>query len=154
MKKSFISSVLSVVATVVLTFAVTAVVTTSTASARCADVGKPYTTTLEYGGAVIVTEAPDSGTCKNNNVYNGTFRSNVAGWRASVWIQNNGAWTAYAGGYNTNPHGYNFSDNNSHVYMMLCADNGGAVRCGYGPNVAIGTYPNFPATYLTTNQGF
>jgi hypothetical protein len=149
-KSAFILGVI-----LVFLFAMTAVVTPFRAEARCANQNDPKTTTLEWGGVVRVVEVPETSTCNGNNTYSASVRSTVAGWRASVWIQNNGNWVRYGdAGYTTNPSWYSYHDDNSHSYFMLCADNGMNVGCGYGTAVAFGTYGSWPSNYIVVNQGF
>lgn len=70
------------------------------AQARCVWILVPQTGTLNHLGTNYVTETPVTNTCQNNRYYSSDFESNVIGWRASVWIQNDGAWTGHFGGRN------------------------------------------------------
>ena len=120
------------------------------AEARCAGSGNPATSNLVINGAAWATETPVSGTCNNNGTYQGTFRSNVAGWRASVYIQNNGNWVVWYGGYNTTVYSYEYSDGNSNSLIHLCIDNGSTWYCGWGNQVTA----YYSHTYYGVNTGF
>jgi hypothetical protein len=156
----------AIIGTVVLLTSVVFVVQATTgagvASARCAGVNNPTTSTLAPNGIIYVSETPATGTCNNNNIYAATFRSHFDGWRASVWIQNGGIWTPYFGGYNTVSVNYRYTDDNSHSYMSLCLDNfaqngatGTYVYCGWGGTYDFRTDAYFDVTYAYgVNYGF
>lgn len=123
------------------------------AQARCVWILAPQTGTLNHLGTNYVTETPVTNTCQNNSYYSSDFRSNVAGWRASVWIQNDGAWTGHYGGRNLASVHMEYYDANSHSLMVLCADDGTWWICGYGTNTTASTGgPNFSINVL--NAGF
>ena len=126
------------------------VMLSGTAEARCAGVNHEVTSTLEVNGTTFVLERPISGTCNNNNLYQGLFTSTRTGWRASVWIQNGGIWTGYLGGYDRQVYSYAYRDDNSHSYMSLCLDNGSTYYCGWGQNWVLG----FSHAYYGVNYGF
>ncbi len=124
----------------------------STAQARCNGNRNPVTSHLVVSGTVYVTEVPAAGSCNANNTYQGYFRSSFNGWRASAWIQNNGSWTGWYGGFNTNWYYYSYQDNNSNSYIHLCLDNGSYYYCGWGSNWSGNFYPNH--THYGLNHGF
>lgn len=120
------------------------------AEARCAGAGNRVTSTLEPG-SVWVSEVPEVGTCNNNNTYQGVFRAHISGWRASVWIQNNGVWSGWVGGYDTGWYAYSYHDDNSHSLIHLCMNSGsGTWWCGWGGN-AVNTLSH---AFYGVNHGF
>ncbi|WP_026269759.1 hypothetical protein [Salinispora arenicola] len=127
----------------------------SAAQARCAGVGTSITSTLNIGSAVAVRETPVAGTCNDNNYYQGTFQSNYAGWRASVWFERDG-WQSRFGPYGTAVQYYSYSDTSTPVpgatAMHFCLDNGVTWYCGWGNNyiIAAGVTHNFTGL----NHGF
>jgi hypothetical protein len=131
-------------------FLVQSAILPGVAEARCAGVHNPITSTLEPGGVTYVSETPDTGTCNNNNTYQAFFRSHFAGWRATVWIQNNNVWSGWGGNYNTSWYYYSYGDNNSHSLIHLCLDNGSQWYCGWGRSYA----PFFTHAYNGVNHGF
>lgn len=125
------------------------------AEARCAGVNQPVTSTLAPNGITYVSETPVSGTCNDNGLYQATFKSYYAGWRAVVWIQNGGVWTAHWGGFDTATYSYNYTDPNSHSYISLCLDDGhGTTYCGWGTNYIYSSNGAYDLTYFGVNQGF
>lgn len=120
--------------------------------ARCNGSGNPITSHLIVNGTVYVTEVPVGGSCNGNNAYQGHFRSSYNGWRASVWIQNNGSWKGWFGARDTNWHYYSYHDNNSNSFIHLCLDNGWYYYCGWGSNWRGGSFVDH--TYYGTNRGF
>jgi hypothetical protein len=67
-----------------------------------------------------VTENPVNGTCDGNDFYASDFSSDTNGWRASPHIQNNGLWSSWYGGYDTNTYHMEYRDNNSNP-LITCA---------------------------------
>lgn len=122
-----------------------------TAQPRCIGSSRA-TSTLVVRNLEYVIEQPRVGTCNGNNAYTADFRSLYAGWRASVWIQNNGAWTPFFGGFNTAWNPYSYNDNNSNSAIHLCLDNGSTVYCGWGANWIMGNH--YSHAYYGTNYGF
>ena len=103
------------------------------ASAQCAGLNTNRTFDLVIGGTQMAWERADPGTCNNNNGYGGTFRSNVNGVRASVWmLQTNGIWVGYYGDFNTVVKSYGFTDNDSNARLHLCVDTIASWTCGVG----------------------
>lgn len=112
-------------------------VSPSAAQARCKGEGSGVTSTLnEPNGDVAMYEQAISGTCNRNNVYSFRFRSNVEGWRATVFMYVRGGWQERNGGYDQSWHNASFSDSNSFASMYYCIDNGDAsnIYCGVGDN--------------------
>jgi hypothetical protein len=107
--------------------------------ARCNGYADRKNSTLDVNGSVYVQETPHQGTCDGNNTYTADLRSMFNGWRATVWIQNNGVWAFAATGYNTVPITYSYRDDNSHSEMHFCLDNGATFICGWGPSYVVGT---------------
>lgn len=124
----------------------------STAEARCNGAGGRTTSTLVVDSTVYVTEVPVEGTCNGNDYYQASFRSNHSGWRASVWIYNDGTWKGYYGGFGTNWHSYEYRDDNSHSYIHLCLDDGSRVFCGWGNSWSFGN--NISHANYGVNHGF
>ena len=126
-----------------------------TAHARCNGAGNEITSTLIIGGATAVSETPFAGTCQGNHYYQSNIRSHYAGWRASVWLDNNG-WVGHFGPYGTAWEYFDFNDGASPVpgsaAMHFCLDNGSTWYCGWGSNYNVGTGVNH-AIY-GTNSGF
>jgi hypothetical protein len=106
-------------------FLVQAVTGPGVANAACAGVGNEAVLSLFSGSQLLINERANPGTCNNNDLYGGSFRNETGNsqWRAVVWVQNGGVWTAHAGGYDTAAHSYSFTDNNSHSDIQLCLDN-------------------------------
>jgi hypothetical protein len=121
------------------------------AAARCAG-STEIRSTLVVGGVEVVAEKPLSGTCNGNNTYQGEFAAKISGWRASVWIQNNGVWTPYRGGFDVSGHPYKYADNNSNSYMSLCIDDGAFAYCGWGTSWVYSAY--YDHTFYGVNYGF
>jgi hypothetical protein len=138
-----------------LTLTAQAVVLPSAAEARCNGAGSRITSTLIIGGVTYVSETPVSGTCNSNGTYQATFRATQSGFRASVWIQNNGQWVGYFGqSYTTAAYSYSYRDANSRSLISLCIDNGVNTWCGWGSNYAVSSYPTFNVFYNGVNHGF
>src|SRR5262245_14105969 len=61
------------------------------AQARCDGPGNEITSHLRgVDGVVYVTEVPVTGSCNENHYYQANYKSEFDGWRASVWLYNNG----------------------------------------------------------------
>ena len=119
--------------------------------ARCAGNGNRAVTNLIVNGVTYVTEIPDS-TCNGNNQYSAQFLTPRSGWRASVFIQNDGVWVQYAGGYDTQLHPYGYNDNNSSSLISLCADNHSTWYCGWATSWNTSSAPNL--SIFAENFGF
>jgi hypothetical protein len=133
------------------------------AHARCADRNLPITSTLQSGSTIFVSEVPSEGECNGDNTYRFQYRSHLQGWRAWVWIQNNGVWTWHRGSYgSTGWFGSFYRDNNSYSYIQFCIENfddGTRWYCGWGTNVATGTsssgtFPDHSTMPYGINKGF
>jgi hypothetical protein len=122
------------------------------AHARCDGVGDEITSTLIIGGVVAVSEQPITGTCNDNNLYQGRFRSHYSGWRASVWTAGQ-TWTGFAGPYGTAWESYAFNDGEGIDVMHLCLDNGTTWYCGWGTYYEITNSVNHGVT-TGINYGF
>jgi hypothetical protein len=129
-----------------LTLTAQVVVGATAAEARCAGVGRAFTSTLG-AGYVIVTERPVYGDCDGNNKYTGRVRreSTIAQY-VEVWIQNGGIWSPEARTNSTEFVPYSFTDNNSNTFMTLCwydySGQAGVPHCGWGTNYGpVGTTP-------------
>jgi len=114
--------------------------------------GEPYTHTMDLiaTGILYARETPNSGTCNLSNWYNTSVYSFHTGWRASLWIQNNGSWIPYYGPYGVSVFQVDFQDTNSHTLIHLCVnDQHGTWYCGWdgqyslsigGPDHGLYTY--------------
>jgi hypothetical protein len=123
------------------------------AQARCAGAANEVVSKLIVANVTYVTETPTAGTCNGSDYYSSDFRSLVAGWRASIRIQNNGLWTTHYGAYNTIPVHMSYEDDNSNSLIVLCADDGrGTWMCGYHDEVTISNAPT--ANFWRNNYGF
>lgn len=111
------------------------VVLAPVARAYC-DQGHQFSGYLTIGGQHWVRERSVIKTCNGNNHYQGQFWSVDPKYRASVWIQNNGVWTAHlAPGPGTMVVDYSFTDTNSQSHIHLCIDDTkGSSWCGWGPH--------------------
>jgi hypothetical protein len=126
-----------------------------TAHARCNGVNTEATVNLVILGETVASENPIAGTCNNNNYYQGGYKSQRSGWRASVWIERNG-WIGFFGPYGTALQAYEFHDNSTavpgSVAMHLCLDNGTTWYCGVNANINVGGAVNHSITVI--NHGF
>jgi hypothetical protein len=133
--------------------ALTQAVSSTPALARCAGENNVVESKLIVAGVTYVTETPTSSTCNGTVFYSSQFQSHVAGWRASIRIQNNGRWTGHYGGYNMTPIRLEYEDDNSNSLMVLCADDGTTWMCGYHTDVFVTV--NGPSELAwRTNYGF
>ncbi len=120
------------VATLAASMFVTQAAFSTAAQAHC-NGGNEETVYLIVDSLTYASENPVDGTCNENNLYRSTFRSHRSGWRASVWIQNNGEWAAHYGGYNTTPVDLSYEDTNSYSLFVLCVnDLNDNWKCGVG----------------------
>jgi hypothetical protein len=153
--KKFLATLAGITVLTPAAFVAISVATPGIASARCADRGNEIRSNLVINGTEYVAERPDSGVCDGDNRYNGHFSAKVPGWRASVWIQNGGLWTAHVGsGYDMLNNHYSYIDDNSNSLMVLCVDNRNITRCGWGTNWEQFPYPNFGVDFWGRNFGF
>jgi hypothetical protein len=150
-KRAYVRTTIAALGLLASVFAVQ-LASPGTALARCRGVNDPVPSTMNLNGSAVVSEYPNLGTCNNNNSYGFAYRSNVNNWRASVWIQNNGHWSGWYGGYNKTLNHGSYGDTNSHSYMHFCLDNGRDYYCGWGNNVQVSTRPTH--TFYGVNQGF
>ena len=111
-------------------FTLTMVAFPSAAPARCNGASELTNLFISPGGTV--TENPVNGTCNGNGFYQSDFSSSANGWRASIHIQNNGLWSGWYGGYDTNSYHMEYRDNNSNSLIHMCLDNGFTFYCGQG----------------------
>ena len=86
------------------------------------------------------------------NYFQTNFRSNYAGWRASVHVKNGVDWVDFWGLYDTNWYYLSYTDYNSHSLIVLCLDNGKTYWCGWGANAVSGS--GVQHTYSGTNDGY
>jgi hypothetical protein len=131
-------------------FTLTMVAFPGAAQARCN--GASELTNLFNAPAGSVTENPVNGTCNGNDFYQSDFSSSANGWRASIHIQNNGLWSGWYGGYDTNTYHMEYRDDNSNSLIHMCLDNGFTFYCGQG-----NTYDTdvvVTHTYYAFNTGF
>jgi hypothetical protein len=99
-----------------------------------------------------VSENPVTGTCNGNNFYASDYGSTVNGWRASIHIQNNGLWSSWYGGYDTNSYHMEYRDNNSNSLIHMCLDDAVTFYCGQGNTYVISG--GVTHTLAATNTGF
>jgi hypothetical protein len=125
------------------------------AHARCSGPDNEITSTLIINGSVAVSEVPVTGTCNGNHFYQANYRSHYAGWRASVWLENNG-WVGRFGNYNTAWYYYQLNDGGSAIpgtaAIHLCLDDGTTWYCGWGDDYNVGNAVNH--NLYGTNYGF
>jgi hypothetical protein len=128
------------------------------AQAHCSGTGAANTHTMDlwFDGELYARETPNSGTCNLSNWYNTRVYSFKTGWRASLWIQNNGFWIPYYGSslYTPTVFQVDFQDTNSHTLIHLCVndlyDNW---RCGWDGLVTSGAH-DVTHDYYGTNTLF
>jgi hypothetical protein len=143
LRKRVLTIMASILAVASVSFTMVSLTAPGVASARCAG-GAEIRSTLIVNGVEFVAERPDSGTCNFDGRYHGHFAAKEPGWRASVWIQNSGSWDGTFGTRSLANKDYDYPDANSNSWMVLCADSGVRVYCGYGDNVIPAEYPHFP----------
>ncbi|WP_246002271.1 hypothetical protein [Allorhizocola rhizosphaerae] len=125
------------------------------AQARCKGADNEITSHLIINEIIAVSEVPVTGTCNENHYYQANFRSHYTGWRASVWVENNG-WVGYYGPFGTAWDSYSFNDGASAIpgtaAIHLCLDNGTTWYCGWGDDYNVGNAVNH--NIYGTNYGF
>lgn len=159
-----VRTLITVVGLLPAMLAVQAVVLPGFAHARCRGEGVLVHSRLIIGGEDYVIERPrsDPSTCDGNNFYAAEIQSVQPGWRATVWILNNGDWTRQGQGiYNNDPVPYSYRDNDanggpgdSRSRMTLCADNGATVYCGFGTNYRTSALPTYNRSVTGVNSGY
>jgi hypothetical protein len=131
-------------------FTLTMVAFPGAAQARCN--GASELTNLFITSDGTVTENPVNGTCNGNDFYASDYSSDTNGWRASIHIQNNGLWSSWYGGYDTNTYHLEYRDNNSNSLIHMCLDNGFTFHCGQGTTYVTDTVVTH--TISASNTGF
>ena len=126
----------------------------STAAQAHCDEGTEVTTYLVIDNLAYASENPIDGTCNDNNTFRSSFRAHLSGWRASIWIQNNGEWTGHYGAYNTLPVEMSYEDTNSHSLLVICVNNvSGSWKCGAG-NSSSNSVGGPDLSKFVVNEGF
>jgi hypothetical protein len=139
-------------------YAVDSLAFPDTAEARCAGTGNPVRSTFSYAGTVRVSETPVTGTCNNNQLYQGILKDEYRDGRCvSVLFKEADMvdWEiaeTVCGVGETTPFEWRDRNDNSRVYQTFCAVDPGAnpaAVCGWGTQAS-----TIVGRYYGTNYGF
>jgi hypothetical protein len=134
-----------------------------TAEARCAGQFNATASNFKINNLLVASEFPYGGTCNNDGIYETSFHSNLANWRATLILSNGNPAEdrVVYGSYSTNWHNVNLVGSSSHTRITLCIDNlqSGDIKqvfCGWETNYRISVTNTmvYDTTYYGSNTGY